>query len=295
MLQPKRPYSSASRASHAITLARSSVEPFLQYSARRDLREEAWKAWIKRGENGGKTDNLQDRRAHDGAAQPSWRGSSARRKTLRRTTVLDDTMAKTPAEVRKLLGQRSGRRRCAVRAWSGMRSRSRSRADGENFKIAAWDWRYYAEKERKARYALDEAEVQAPTSPSTTCSTPRSTRAGRLFGLVLRRTTGRAGLSSGRARLGSAHQARRARRPLLRRLLRPALEAFRRLDVRLYAASTSLRGNVSPHRRQRHERGPRRTGLRRRCSPSMMPARCSTSWVTACTACSRTSPTRRSP
>src|SRR5690606_29328871 len=42
---------------HAITLARSSVEPFLQFSARRDLREEAWRAWVRRGELGGKTDN----------------------------------------------------------------------------------------------------------------------------------------------------------------------------------------------------------------------------------------------
>ncbi len=46
-----------SPAKYVITLARSSIEPFLQFSARRDLREEAFKAWIKRGENGGKTDN----------------------------------------------------------------------------------------------------------------------------------------------------------------------------------------------------------------------------------------------
>ncbi len=42
---------------HAITLSRSSVEPFLKFSARRDLREKAFKAWIKRGAKGGKTDN----------------------------------------------------------------------------------------------------------------------------------------------------------------------------------------------------------------------------------------------
>ena len=54
---------------HAITLARSSVEPFLQFSARRDLREEAFKAWIRRGENGGKTDNRKIVVAHDGAPQ----------------------------------------------------------------------------------------------------------------------------------------------------------------------------------------------------------------------------------
>ena len=42
---------------YAITLARSSCETFLQFSARRDLREKVFQAWIKRGENGGATDN----------------------------------------------------------------------------------------------------------------------------------------------------------------------------------------------------------------------------------------------
>ena len=42
---------------HVITLSRSSVEPFLQFSSRRDLREKAFRAWIARGDNGGKTDN----------------------------------------------------------------------------------------------------------------------------------------------------------------------------------------------------------------------------------------------
>src|SRR5262249_8180895 len=44
------------RGKHAISLARSSIEPFLQYSTRRDLREQAYKAWRHRGANGGKTD-----------------------------------------------------------------------------------------------------------------------------------------------------------------------------------------------------------------------------------------------
>src|SRR5436309_2174886 len=43
-------------AGHAVTLSRSSVEPFLQFSARRDLREKAFKAWIARGDNSGKND-----------------------------------------------------------------------------------------------------------------------------------------------------------------------------------------------------------------------------------------------
>jgi len=45
---------------HAITLSRSSIEPFLQFSEIRDLRERAFQAWISRGEGGGDTDNLAD-------------------------------------------------------------------------------------------------------------------------------------------------------------------------------------------------------------------------------------------
>ncbi len=67
---------------HAITLARSSVEPFLTFSARRDLREEAFKAWAKRGENGGKTDN---RKIVVEIIRPAGRdGAPARLRELRR-------------------------------------------------------------------------------------------------------------------------------------------------------------------------------------------------------------------
>ena len=163
---------------HAITLARSSVEPFLQFSARRDLREEAWKAWVRRGELGGKTDN---------------RTIIVRMIALRRELagllgyenfaayVLDDTMAKTPDTVRGLLDKvwpaglkRARAERDALEA--------RARADGENFAIAAWDWRYYAEKERKARYDLDEAEVRSYLTLDNVLAAAFDT-AGRLFGL----------------------------------------------------------------------------------------------------------------
>ena len=164
---------------HAITLARSSVEPFLQFSARRDLREEAWRAWVKRGELGGKTDN---------------RKIIGRIIALRRELaqllgyatyadyVLDDTMAKTPDTVRGLLDRvwpaglkRAQAERDALEA--------RARAEGGNFKIAAWDWRYYAEKERKARYDLDEAEVRSYLTLDNVLAAAFDT-AGRLFGLV---------------------------------------------------------------------------------------------------------------
>ena len=163
---------------HAITLARSIVEPFLQFSARRDLREEAWKAWVRRGELGGKTDN---------------RKIIVRMIALRRELagllgyenfaayVLDDTMAKTPDTVRGLLDKvwpaglkRARAERDALDA--------RARAEGGNFDIAAWDWRYYAEKERKARYDLDEAEVRSYLTLDNVLAAAFDT-AGRLFGI----------------------------------------------------------------------------------------------------------------
>lgn len=163
---------------HAITLARSSVEAFLQFSARRDLREEAWRAWIRRGENGGKTDNraivvklialrseLAKLLGHDTFAKHA----------------LDDTMAKTPDAVRALLDK----------VWPAALKRARAerdalaqraRAEGGNFEIAPWDWRYYAEKERKARYDLDEAEVRPYLTLDNVLAAAFDT-AGRLFGI----------------------------------------------------------------------------------------------------------------
>ena len=66
---------------HAVTLGRSSVEPFLQFSARRDLREKAFAAWIARGDTGGKTDNKAVDRRAAGAARRE--GAAARLSELR--------------------------------------------------------------------------------------------------------------------------------------------------------------------------------------------------------------------
>ena len=141
---------------YAITLARSSVETFLQFSSRRDLREKAFQAWIRRGENGGATDNraliaemvaLRDERAKllGFANFADYR--------------LDDQMAKTPAAARELLDN----------VWARARGKAAAERDalqamiaeeGGNFALAPWDWRYYTEKLRKARYDLDEAEIK---------------------------------------------------------------------------------------------------------------------------------------
>lgn len=141
---------------YAITLARSSVETFLQFSSRRDLREKAFQAWIRRGENGGATDN---RRLV--AEMVALRAERA--KLLGFATFsdyrLDDQMAKTPAAARGLLDEVWGRARTKAGA-----ERDELQAliakEGGNFALAAHDWRYYAEKLRKAKFNLDEAEIK---------------------------------------------------------------------------------------------------------------------------------------
>ena len=144
------------KGKYAITLARSSCEGFLQFSSRRDLREKVFNAWIKRGENGGATDN----RALI-AEMVALRGERAR--LLGFATFadyrLDDSMAKTPRAASQLLDDvwgrakiKAGRERDALQEMIAQ--------EGGNFALAAHDWRYYAEKLRKAQYDLDESEIK---------------------------------------------------------------------------------------------------------------------------------------
>jgi peptidyl-dipeptidase Dcp len=164
---------------HAITISRSSVEPFLQFSARRDLREKIFRAWTARGDGGGATDNkaiiaemvaLRTERARL-LGYPSFAHYR-----------LDDTMAKTPQAVRALLD----------RVWAPGRRRAMAdrdalqalvQAEGKNFALAPWDWRYYAEKLRKARYDIDEATIKPYLQLERIIEAAFYT-ANRLFGLT---------------------------------------------------------------------------------------------------------------
>ncbi len=141
---------------HAVTLSRSIIEPFLTFSTRRDLREEAFIAWSKRGENGAESDN----RAIV-AEMVKLRAEKA--KLLGYPTFahfkLDDAMAKTPEHVRGLLEL----------VWKPAKARAAREAadlaalaqsEGENGPIRPWDWRHYAEKVRQNTYALDEAVLK---------------------------------------------------------------------------------------------------------------------------------------
>lgn len=140
----------------AVTLSRSIIEPFLAFSARRDLREMAFKAWTARGEGGGETDN----RALI-AETVKLRAEKARLLGFASFAhlKLDDAMAKTPEAVRGLLDL----------VWAPAKARAAqeaadlaalAHAEGQNDPIAPWDWRYYSEKVRRARFALDEAAIK---------------------------------------------------------------------------------------------------------------------------------------
>lgn len=141
---------------HVITLSRSLVVPFLTFSDRRDLREQAWRAWTSRGEHDGEHDNrpvaqeiLALRREQ---AQLHGYASYA-------DYALADTMAGTQAAVNRLLDQVWQRAKLSVERERGaLRALMLSR--GERFELEAWDWRYYAEKVRQLRYELDEAQVK---------------------------------------------------------------------------------------------------------------------------------------
>lgn len=145
-----------SETGHVLTLSRSLITPFLQFSPRRDLRETAFKAWVARGENGGETDN----RAlavemlalrHERAALLGYKNFAAYK--------LDGEMAKTPAAVRDLLMQVWSPAKTAAEA-DAARLTEMMHADGVNAALAPWDWRYYAAKLQKDMHDLDESEVK---------------------------------------------------------------------------------------------------------------------------------------
>ncbi|NNK16700.1 MAG: M3 family metallopeptidase, partial [Sulfitobacter sp.] len=139
-----------------VTLSRSLIVPFLQFSPRRDLREKAFRAWEARGANGGKTDNR-------AIAAETLALREERAKLLGYDNFaaykLETEMAKTPEAVRKLL----------MDVWEPAKRQANAdaevltammREDGINGDLAPWDWRYYAEKRRAAEHDLDEAALK---------------------------------------------------------------------------------------------------------------------------------------
>ncbi len=139
-----------------VTLSRSIITPFLQFSPRRDLREKAFAAWAARGANGGETDNRaiagEILQLREERARLLGYDSFAAYK-------LETEMAKTPEAVRELL----------MAVWEPAKAQAEADAealtgmlhdDGVNENLEPWDWRYYTEKRRKKEHDLDEAALK---------------------------------------------------------------------------------------------------------------------------------------
>ncbi len=142
--------------SWVISNTRSSIDPFLTYSDRRDLREKAWKMFVNRGDNADANDNnsiisqilqLRAERAKllGFKTHAHWRLENTRAKTPERTLELMEGV--WPAAVARVKEEVADMQALADK-------------EGAKITIEPWDYRYYSEKVRKARYDLDQNEVK---------------------------------------------------------------------------------------------------------------------------------------
>jgi len=146
---------------YAITNTRSSMDPFLTYSTERDLREQVWRTYYSRGDNGDEFDNnaiiaeilqLRDERVallgYENYA--SWR--------------LENRMAKTPERAMELMMKvwpaATARVKQEVADMQKLANADARKAKQKKFDIQPWDYRFYADKVRKAKYDLDSDEVK---------------------------------------------------------------------------------------------------------------------------------------
>jgi peptidyl-dipeptidase Dcp len=160
------------------TLHKPSCIPFFQYSARRDLRERLFKAFISRGDNNNEFDNK--------AVLSKIAALRVRRAVLlgyrtHADYVLEENMAKTPAGVFKLLDQLWGPALSVAKA-EAKELQALIDAEGGGFKLQPWDWWYYAEKLKKAKYDLDD-EVLRPYFELKAVRRGAFDVAGKLYGL----------------------------------------------------------------------------------------------------------------
>jgi peptidyl-dipeptidase Dcp len=139
----------------AVSNTRSSVEPFLTYSDNRALREQAWRMFVNRGDNGGATDN-------NATIAQILQLRAERAKLLGYPTHahwrLENAMAKTPERAMELM--EAVWKPAVARVHEEVADMQKiADAEKAGLKIEPWDYRYYAEKVRKAKYDLDETQV----------------------------------------------------------------------------------------------------------------------------------------
>jgi peptidyl-dipeptidase Dcp len=170
---------------YVITLSRASIEPFLEFSERRDLREKAYKAYVARGEHSGAADNrpLISEILALRAEQAKLLGF----KTYAEFQIAD-AMAKTPGNAQRLLDdvwvrarERADKERAALEATA--------QSEGHNEPLAGWDWHHYAEKRRSAEFSIHGAALKSYFELDNMIAAVFET-ANRLFGLSFKERTG---------------------------------------------------------------------------------------------------------
>jgi peptidyl-dipeptidase Dcp len=169
----------------AIVNTRSAVDPVLTFATDRKLREDVWRAFVNRGDNGDANDTnatiarivkLRADRAHllGFKTHAEWR--------------MQDTMAKTPAAAMDLM----------TRVWPAARARVAEEvrdmqaiadSEGTGVRIEPWDYRFYQEKVRKSRFDLDQAELK-PYFELDNMIQGSLWAANRLYGLNFKEITG---------------------------------------------------------------------------------------------------------
>jgi len=166
---------------HVVTLNRSLIVPFLQYSTRRDLRQKAYEAWVARGAMGGATDNRAIAAEtlalrHERATLLGYANFAAYK--------LEPEMARTPQAVRDLLHRVWAPARTAAER-DAAAAEALLHADGFVGPLEPWDWRFYAEKRRLALHDFDEAALKPYLSLDAMVAAAFDV-ANRLFGLEFR-------------------------------------------------------------------------------------------------------------
>ena len=165
-------------APYAASTSRSSVEPVLRHANDRSVREKIWRAFVSRGRNGNAHDNRKII-AEIVALRTELAG------LLGYPTYADyklaDTMAKTPGAAQTLLEQVWVRGRARAEA-DAQALQGLMDAEGASASLEPWDWRYYAEKLRLARYDFDESAIKPYLELDRVIDAAFYT-AGRLFGV----------------------------------------------------------------------------------------------------------------
>ena len=141
---------------YVYTIQRASMYPFLTYSTRRDLREKIYKAYINKGDN---NDELDNKKYVSKITALRVKRANLLGYPTHAAFVLEEQMAKTPENVYDLLNKLwEPTVKVAKQEVADMQQLVYD--EGKDFELEGWDWWYYSEKVKKAKYDLDENELR---------------------------------------------------------------------------------------------------------------------------------------